>query len=158
MVKSSQELKDYIKVYEGVLPEVSCNALAKGMKWEYEKNLTLVLDTFINLYMMEFGIREGTLKLEAIEFGGEAKSEHYDSGLHKGIVRSPIQAVLILTDDYEGGELEFMNQGVKLKIPKGAMVVFPANFMFPHKVHEFTGNRKGLYPIYRTVNTTSQGE
>lgn len=53
-------------------------------------------------------------------------------GQRKGI---PILTVIVaLNDDYEGGELVFLeDETVSLK--KGDVVIFPSNFLFPHKVN-----------------------
>jgi hypothetical protein len=56
-------------------------------------------------------------------------------GIWRGV---PIYSViLMLNDDYEGGDLVFWDNEV---IPKkqGNAVVFPSNFLFPHKVTEVT--------------------
>jgi len=48
-------------------------------------------------------------------------------------------------DEYEGGELFVQNQKKGIKLNTGDVVVFPSNFMFPHKVSEVTkGHRKVL--------------
>ena len=47
----------------------------------------------------------------------------------------PILSILgVLNDDYEGGEfLMFEDEEIKLK--KGDMLIFPANFLYPHQVN-----------------------
>jgi predicted 2-oxoglutarate/Fe(II)-dependent dioxygenase YbiX len=39
-----------------------------------------------------------------------------------------------LNDDYEGGEWAFFNREKIIKVPKGAAVLFPSNFMYPHEI------------------------
>lgn len=39
-----------------------------------------------------------------------------------------------LNDDYEGGEFSFFARELSYKIPKGAALLFPSNFMYPHEV------------------------
>jgi predicted 2-oxoglutarate/Fe(II)-dependent dioxygenase YbiX len=39
-----------------------------------------------------------------------------------------------LNDDYEGGEWGFFNRELVVKVPKGAAILFPANFMYPHEI------------------------
>ena len=39
--------------------------------------------------------------------------------------------LLYLNDDYDGGE--FVVAGKEIKPNKGSAIVFPANFMYPHK-------------------------
>jgi hypothetical protein len=47
--------------------------------------------------------------------------------------------MLYLNDVEEGGETEFLYQGVKLKPTAGSLVIFPTSYMYPHR-----GN-----PIYK---------
>ena len=41
---------------------------------------------------------------------------------------------LMLSDDYEGGEFAFFDRETILKPSKGSVVIFPANFMYPHEI------------------------
>lgn len=43
-----------------------------------------------------------------------------------------------LNDDYEGGEWGFWGRSLTLKAPKGAAVLFPSNFMYPHEIMPVT--------------------
>jgi len=60
-------------------------------------------------------------------------------GEKKGV---PILSCLgALNDDYEGGEF-IMFDDLKIDIQVGEMIIFPSNFMYPHKVEPVTkGNR-----------------
>jgi len=52
-------------------------------------------------------------------------------GERKGI---PILSVLsVLNNDYSGGEF-FMFQDKKIKLNEGDVLIFPSNFLYPHKV------------------------
>lgn len=54
-------------------------------------------------------------------------------GNRRGI---PILSIVAgLNDDYEGGEF-IMWEDEKIEIPAGAVLIFPSNFMFPHRVKE----------------------
>ena len=55
-------------------------------------------------------------------------------GERKGI---PILSVLgVLNDDYEGGEFVLIDE--KLIYQKEILLIFPSNFMYPHKVEPVT--------------------
>jgi predicted 2-oxoglutarate/Fe(II)-dependent dioxygenase YbiX len=55
-------------------------------------------------------------------------------GTRKGI---PILSVIAgLNDDYEGGEL-VINEDV-IRLNQGQVIVFPSNFLYPHKVNNVT--------------------
>ena len=43
-----------------------------------------------------------------------------------------ISAVVYLNDNYEGGEIEFVRQGIKIKPKAGDIIVFPSNFVYEH--------------------------
>ena len=62
-------------------------------------------------------------------------------GVRKGI---PILSVLgVLNDDYEGGEFVLIDE--KIDLSKGDIIIFPSNFMYPHKVEPVT---KGIRYSY----------
>lgn len=62
---------------------------------------------------------------------GDFYTEHTDS-----FIDSPrhVSCSFHLNDDYEGGEFAFFNREFKIKAKKGALVIFPSNFMFPHEI------------------------
>jgi len=64
---------------------------------------------------------------------------HYDGGSKSGRSISPI---LYLNDNYEGGELEFVNFGIKIKPEAGMLVLFPATFPYKHIAHPVTSGTK----------------
>ena len=41
---------------------------------------------------------------------------------------------LILNDDYEGGEISFLDGKVKPNLKKGDLLIFPSSFTYPHQV------------------------
>lgn len=56
-------------------------------------------------------------------------------GSRRGI---PVLSILgALNDDYEGGDLVFWEQE-KIELKAGQIMIFPSNFMYPHKVLEVT--------------------
>ena len=56
-------------------------------------------------------------------------------GVRKGV---PILSLIgILSNDYEGGELTFF-EDKKIDTKKGDLLVFPSNFLYPHKVAPVT--------------------
>lgn len=63
-------------------------------------------------------------------------------GAHKGI---PVLSILgSLNDDYEGGELVFWeSEAIQLKA--GQIMVFPSNFLYPHKVNMVTKGTRYSY-------------
>ena len=51
-----------------------------------------------------------------------------------------LSCLLYLNDDYEGGE--FVIIGQEYKPAKGSALIFPSNFMFPHKINKVTGGER----------------
>ena len=66
---------------------------------------------------------------------GQFYTQHTDS--FKAIPRT-ISCSFALNDDYEGGEWGFWDRGLTIKAPKGAAVLFPSNFMYPHEIMPVT--------------------
>jgi hypothetical protein len=61
--------------------------------------------------------------------------EHYDGGT--GVGRA-VSALVYLNNDYEGGEIEFVNFGVKVKPEPGMLILFPSNYAYRHIAHTVT--------------------
>ena len=62
-------------------------------------------------------------------------------GEKKGI---PILSVLgVLNNDYEGGEFYIIDK--KIEFSKGDVIIFPSNFMYPHKVEPVTKGTRYSY-------------
>jgi len=47
-----------------------------------------------------------------------------------------------LNDDYEGGEFAFFDRELVYKLKKGACIVFPSNFMYPHEIMPVTSGTR----------------
>ncbi|NBP55378.1 hypothetical protein EBU71_02355 [bacterium] len=53
-----------------------------------------------------------------------------------------VSAVAYLNDDYEGGEIEFVRHGIKIKPGKGDIILFPSNYVYEHASCEiFSGTK-----------------
>jgi hypothetical protein len=88
-----------------------------------------------NTYAKNFNIHEGFFheNYQLLKYrGGEEYKAHYDGGTSIG--RS-VSALCYLNDDYEGGEIEFVNFGVKIKPESGMMILFPSNYAYMHIAH-----------------------
>lgn len=62
---------------------------------------------------------------------GQFYKEHTDSF---NLRPRSVSCSFMLNDDYEGGEFAFFNQDLKFKPKKGAVLMFPSNFMYPHEI------------------------
>ena len=80
-----------------------------------------------------------TLEVLKYEIGGHYKP-HIDH--FEGFPRV-LSAILLLNDDYEGGELEFYNPttsklSVKVESQSGRLIIWPSSFLYPHGVKPIT--------------------
>jgi hypothetical protein len=82
---------------------------------------------------------------------GQEYTAHYDGGT---ITRRTVSPIVYLNDDYEGGEIEFVNQKVKIKPSSGMLILFPANFAFTHIAHPVTEGTK--YAIVTWLHDRTQ--
>ena len=95
-----------------------------------------------NSYSKRFDIREPFFheNYHLLKYrGGEEYKAHYDGGTSIG--RS-VSAICYLNDDYEGGEIEFVNFKLKIKPQAGMMILFPSNFAYMHIAHPVTSGTK----------------
>lgn len=67
---------------------------------------------------------------------------HQDHGVSSRV----LSTVMYLNDDYEGGEIEFVNSNVKIKPPAGSIIFFPSNFLYIHEVHPITSGFRYSLP------------
>jgi len=79
---------------------------------------------------------------------GTKMKEHCDhihtvfDGTRRGI---PVLSIVgSLNDDYEGGDF-IMWETEKIELPQGSIMIFPSNFMYPHKVMPVTKGTRYSY-------------
>jgi predicted 2-oxoglutarate/Fe(II)-dependent dioxygenase YbiX len=53
-----------------------------------------------------------------------------------------VSAIIYLNNDYEGGELEFVNFNIKLKPEPGMLILFPSNYAYSHIAHPVKSGTK----------------
>lgn len=93
-------------------------------------------------YRSIFGI--GELKYwEAFNFvrygEGQHFMEHHDHGFSYNCT---VSLVSYLNDNYDGGELSFRLQNLKIKPKAGDLYIFPSNYMYPHTAEKVTSGIK----------------
>ena len=66
---------------------------------------------------------------------GQFYTQHVDSFITQ---QRSLSCSLVLNDDYEGGEFCFWDGTMMHRPPKGAAIVFPSNFMYPHEIRKVT--------------------
>lgn len=115
----------------------SYNELAKIWQQCYDRKAAAV-----DHYRSRFNIMD--LKYwEAFNFirygEGQHFMEHHDHGYSYNCT---VSLVCYLNDNYEGGELSFRLQDLKIKPKAGDMYVFPSNYMYPHVAEKVTSGIK----------------
>ena len=71
--------------------------------------------------------------------GGQEYKAHADGSTKDGRC---VSAIVYLNNDYEGGELEFVNYGVKIKPEPGMLILFPSNYAYRHVAHPVKSGTK----------------
>ncbi len=112
-----------------------------------------VINTYItkeNAWMGKwFGGWQGYSPVRFNKYNVDTRMEKHCDHIHsifdgerKGI---PVLSVLgALNDNYEGGDLLFWDDQ-KIELKAGAIMVFPSNFMYPHRVSEVTKGTRYSY-------------
>jgi hypothetical protein len=103
-------------------------------------NMLLLAAT--NVYAKKYSIQEPFYheSYSLLKYShGQEYTEHYDGAT--GIGRC-ISCIAYLNSDYEGGEIEFVNFGVKIKPQPGMLIIFPSNFAYRHIAHPVTSGTK----------------
>ena len=82
---------------------------------------------------------------------GGRMGPHVDE--YPGQTKEPIMSgVMYLNDDCVGGELDFPEQGVRIKPEAGSIVIFPSVKPFYHQSLEVTEGEKYMSPVFWIKN------
>lgn len=77
-------------------------------------------------------------------FVGSQMGKHTDT--HDDDQGKTISVVLYLNDDYTGGEIEFEDQGIKVKPSAGSMIAFPSRKPYYHASKPVLSGEKYIVP------------
>lgn len=69
-------------------------------------------------------------------------SEDYVDNKLQRVCERDVTILIYLNDDYEGGELEFPDWGVRFKPKIGTLIAFPSYIDFSHRVHSITSGQR----------------
>lgn len=107
-----------------------------------------VVDSYLHHWNLDPHSRE-SLRVSKFSGKGEFFGMHPDDSF-----ATPRTASMVYypTDDYEGGELEFIHFGVKIKPKAGQLFMFPSGYNMEHRVHELTsGTRVTLVTFFNQI-------
>lgn len=71
--------------------------------------------------------------------GGQEYKAHADGTTGTG---RAISAIVYLNNEFEGGEVEFVNFGIKIKPEPGMLLLFPSTYPYTHIAHPVTSGTK----------------
>jgi hypothetical protein len=114
---------------------------------QYLNNFHKRCDDIVSLvlpgYVRHFGITEEIYNKEHFQLlkytAGGKFDRHYDSF---PAAQRAVSVLIYLNNDYEGGEIEFVNFGVKIKPKSGTLILFPSNYPYSHVAHPVTSGTK----------------
>ena len=123
----------------------NCNALSLDLfkNGMYKELLHDYVIRCISIYQNKYGYPSPKviLNMDLLRYKkGEYYKKHVDNHTNTVFPRY-LSLIFILNDDYEEGGLTFFpdtNYSLDIKATKGQVVIFPSNFMFPHRVNEVT--------------------
>lgn len=108
-----------------------------------------VLENYKGITSNEIGLRTpfGISKYNTGSYMGKHVDDYEDYD------KNPtVSGILYLNDEYQGGELFFEDQGVKIKPSAGSMVVFPSREPYFHESLEIIDGVKYMCPIFCYTN------
>lgn len=126
---------------------------------EIEDQLKNSISDFWNSYL----IRYYPIKLKQVEtpqflcyningkYDVHNDSEDFVDGRLKRLVNRDVTILAYLNDDYDGGELEFPDFGIKIKPKRNMVITFPSYYEFQHKVNPVTLGKR--YTIATWIET-----
>jgi predicted 2-oxoglutarate/Fe(II)-dependent dioxygenase YbiX len=139
------KIKQFVKAYtaDGNQQTRTNYAIDLNEIAESDNSMKLLYDLFCNQllssivwYKQNFEIEEQIQINESLNLlryqGGQEYKAHYDGGTKSKRAVSPI---LYINDDYEGGEIEFVNFNIKIKPKAGTFILFPSNYAYRHIAH-----------------------
>jgi hypothetical protein len=97
---------------------------------DFSNSIKPYLDHYISKYNLSVRTYENP---QLLRYGkGQKFDEHSDRTM---FFPRTISLTYYINDEYEGGEIEFVNFNLKVKSKKNQLLVFPSNDLYAHKVH-----------------------
>jgi hypothetical protein len=125
---------------------------SKGHKEALDKILqvkqcadNLAKEYFKMLYIEDIPHLPNVFDIKVYNPGAEM-GRHFD--LHPDDNKTILSAVIYLNDDYEGGELYFDQQDIKIKPEAGCVIFFPSTEDFTHASLEIKSGQKECIPLF----------
>ncbi len=142
---SEDQRKDfYFFLTEGTLPNLRNTLLQEWSKLASEQ----YIEEFQHIGTFDYWL--SVAKIQMTLPGEGFHRWHFDNG---GFVNFSRQFVFItyLNDDYEGGETEFLDQGLRVTPEKGKTIIFPAGYTHRHRGNPPIGGPKYIATTWANV-------
>jgi predicted 2-oxoglutarate/Fe(II)-dependent dioxygenase YbiX len=97
-----------------------------------------ILNFLWNDYVKEIPMCS-TQRIEEITILKYEKGGKYNYHIdHNSNMPRTVSVIIFLNNDYKGGELSFLlgDEEYIVNVKPGRMVIWPSNYLYPHKVHE----------------------
>ncbi len=93
------------------------------------------LDPYLNDYKSNFGATEFN-NYDSFQILRYGDGHHFANHVDDSVAFSRrISMSYYLSEDFEGGEIEFPRVGIKIKPKSNQLLIFPSNYLFNHLVH-----------------------
>lgn len=123
-----------------------------------EKDSALILSTINNIFNlcvddyskhidMDLGFLPNEITIRKYYPGGQM-GPHIDCEDDDIESRLTVSMVLYLNDDFEGGEVEFPKQNIKLKPEPGSLLIFPSTKPYYHSSSKVIDGNKYMCPNF----------
>jgi hypothetical protein len=121
---------------------------------ELTKECMFVIDTITNAIKQssnDYATKHENMNIGSLSpisiskyFAGKSMGSHVDN--YNNDLNKTISVVLYLNDDYEGGELNFSEQGICIKPDAGSLVIFPSQKPYYHESKTIINGVKYMTP------------
>ena len=138
-VKATQELDASERDVDTILMTNPHNTFQRA---ELDKAVFQCAETALKLYIAEHPTLavEKDSGYELLRYKtGQAYKPHVDAFKEAPRI---VSCSFQLNDGYEGGEWGFFDNQYLVTPPKGAVVMFPSNFVFPHQINTVTAGTR----------------
>lgn len=132
--------EDYLYDAEGnkIDPAVGKRGVSTWVNHEYperDEEICNALEDIIDSYLWHYDLDPQSREYWRISKyrDGDYFGMHPDDSF--GTPRT-VSIVYYPNDDYEGGELEFIHFGVKIKPKAKQLFIFPSSYIYEHKIHD----------------------
>ena len=106
------------------------NGILSDLSNDFHYNIRPYLDYYSKKYSIPIRSTENAQLLRYSK--GQHLAEHVD---RVRFVPRVLSSTYYIDDDYEGGEIEFVNFNLKIKSKKNQLLIFPSGSLYVHKVN-----------------------